>query len=189
MINTATQPIFTPEEYLANEASASVKHEYVNGEVFAMAGAGERHNRIAGNAFFLIRSQTRGTPCGAFIADMKLYVEKQNAFYYPDALLTCDPGDDHPLYKTAPCLVVEVLSPSTANIDRREKRMAYQTLDSLRAYLLVDAEQRQVDYYLRGETGEWLKGRLEENETLSVECGKLEVPFSLDLLYEDVTWG
>ncbi len=174
------------EEYLRMEAEAAVKHEYVDGEVYAMSGASERHNRIAGNAFFHLRAATRGSPCAVFIADMKLRVAGLNAFYYPDVMLCCDPADDHPHYKTAPCIVVEVLSPSTVNIDRREKWLAYRGLTSLQCYLLVESEQRQADYYLRDVAVGWRTGCLEEGEVLTLRCGGLDLVLSLDDLYEDV---
>lgn len=174
------------DEYLRQEAQASVKHEYVDGAIYAMSGASERHNRIAGNAFFHLRAATRGSPCAVFISDMKLKVVGLNAFYYPDVMLCCDPADDHPHYKTAPCLVVEVLSPSTVNIDRREKWLAYRGLVSLQCYLLVESEQRQVDYYLRDATVGWRTARLAEGEVLNLRCGGLNLALSLDDLYEDV---
>ncbi len=110
------------DAYLQGELSSDTRHEYVAGQVFAMAGAGEAHNRIAGNLFFHLRSATRGTPCGVFISDMKVRVKAHEAFDYPDVLLTCDPDDRESLYKTAPCLIAEVLSPSTEVIERRAKR-------------------------------------------------------------------
>jgi Uma2 family endonuclease len=178
-------PHTSPDDYLIHEAASTVKHEYLDGQVVAMAGAGERHNRIAGNAFFRLRTATRGTPCGVFISDMKLRVADTNAFYYPDVMLVCA-TDDHPHYKTSPCVVIEVLSPSTAAIDRREKWLAYRTLHSLSVYLLVDAEQRHADYWQRDETGDWCQGTLEENEVLNLICPPLSIPLSLDDLYEDV---
>ncbi|MCX8087134.1 MAG: Uma2 family endonuclease [Rhodocyclaceae bacterium] len=182
----AVKPLPTaPEDYLRLEAESAVKHEYLDGQIVAMAGASERHNRIAGNAFFRLRQATRGTGCGAFVSDMKLRVEAANAFYYPDAMLVCA-EDDHPLYKTRPCIVVEVASPSTAAIDRREKWLAYRTLESLRAYLIVDAEARAVDYWLRDEAGEWRPGTLEEDEVLTVACPPVTVSFCRDDFYEDV---
>ena len=81
------------DAYLQGELSSDIRHEYVAGQVFAMAGAGEAHNRIAGNLFFHLRSATRGTPCGVFISGMKVRVKAHEAFYYPDVLLTCDPDD------------------------------------------------------------------------------------------------
>lgn len=186
MSNAALLQPYSAEEYLRNEETSAAKHEYVDGEAYAMAGAGERHNRIALNAAFHFRAAARGTPCGVFIADMKLRIVEENSFYYPDVMLTCQTDDDHPLYKVAPCIIVEALSPSTANIDRREKWHAYRDLKSLRAYLMVDSEQRRVDYYLRNADDAWTVGQLDASDVITLECGRLHIPLSLDDLYEDV---
>jgi Uma2 family endonuclease len=178
-------PHISASGYLKHEADSPLKHEYLDGQIVATAGAGERHNRIAGNAFFRFRSLARGTPCGVFISDMKLRVEATNAFYYPDVMLVCA-EDAHPHYKTRPCVVVEVLSPSTAAIDTREKWLAYRTLPSLSVYLLVHADTRRVDYWQRDTDGGWLQGALEENEVLAIDCPPLKVSLCLDDLYEDV---
>lgn len=175
----------TPEDYLRLEAESPIKYEYLDGQIVAMAGAGERHNRIAVNVAFRLRLAARGTKCGAFVSDMKLRVEATNAFYYPDAMLVCA-EDDHPHYKRRPCVVVEVLSPSTAAIDRREKWLAYRTIESLRCYLLVDSESRHAEYWLRDEVGSWRPGTLEENELLGIDCPPVKLSFCLDDLYEDV---
>lgn len=185
MTLTASVPYATPDDYLIGEAASALKHEYIDGQIHAMAGAGEKHNRIALNAAFHFRTAARGTPCGVYISDMKLRVAEANAFYYPDVMLVCA-EDDHPQYKTAPCVIVEVLSPSTAAIDRREKWLAYRRLASLRAYLLVESEQRRAEYWLRSADGEWRQGVLEENEVLNLDCPPLSIPLSLDDLYEDV---
>lgn len=186
MSQTARLPAYSPEDYLRNEEAAATKHEYLNGEVYAMAGASARHNRIALNAAYILRTATRGGPCAVFIADMKLRLVAQNAFYYPDVMVACRQDDDHPHYKTAPCLVVEVLSPSTEAIDRREKWLAYSGLESLEAYLLVDSEQRRVDYYIRSEDRAWARGTLEANEVLNLTCAGRAIPVTLEDLYEDV---
>lgn len=174
------------EDCLRLEAESVVKHEYVAGEVYALSGASERQNRIAGNAHFHLRAAARGGSCGTDISDMKLRVAGQDAFYYPDVMLCCDPADDHPQYKTSPCILVEVLSPSTANIDRREKWLAYRSLQGLRACLLVEADRRLVDDSLRGAEGGWQIGRLEEGEVLNLDCGVLALALTLDDLNEDV---
>ncbi len=174
------------EEYLLAEQSRDIRHEYVAGELFAMAGAGEVHNRIAGNLFFHIRSATRGTPCGVFISDMKVRVESHDAFYYPDVLLTCDPEDGASLYKSAPCFIAEVLSPSTEIIDRREKLIAYRTLDALRYYLLVSQTSRRVECYEREESGVWRHRILEQDGELRFDCGDQRLTLTLADLYEDV---
>ena len=173
------------DAYLQGELSSDIRHEYVAGQVFAMAGAGEAHNRIAGNLFFHLRSATRGTPCGVFISDMKVRVKAHEAFYYPDVLLTCDPDDRESLYKTAPCLIAEVLSPSTEVIDRREKLIAYRSLPSLRDYLLIAQDCRRVEWYQRDAAGDW-RHAIVEDGTLSFVFGDVSVNFPVADLYEDV---
>ena len=187
-MNLAAQetPAFSHQEYLEGEQRSDIRHEYLAGQVFAMAGAGEKHNRIAGNLFFHLRAATRGKPCGVFISDMKLLVEQNDAYYYPDVMLTCDPADSESLYKRLPCLIVEVLSPSTEAIDRREKLIAYRNLSSLRYYLLVSQEKRQVECYVRDAENRWRLTVCDNEGTLEIICDDLKVNFSLDDIYEDV---
>jgi len=110
--------------YLAGEELPGPRHEYVAGQVFAMAGATKTHGTIAGNIFFRLRAELRGTPCRAWVADMKVNVAAADTYYYPDVVATCAEEDlrsDSPQsFVTAPKLIVEVLSPSTEKIDRRE---------------------------------------------------------------------
>jgi Uma2 family endonuclease len=185
MNNAVVKPMYGIEDYLRAEAQAEFRHEYVAGGVFAMAGGSERHNRIAGNVYVRLRSQIRGTGCRVFISDMKLRIDASRSVYYPDVMLSCDEGDTHPLYKTSPCLVVEVLSPSTATTDRREKRLAYLALPSVQAYLLVDADSRRVEHVQRHEQG-FVDGLLVEHEQLVLPCGVHTLSLSLDDIYEDV---
>jgi Uma2 family endonuclease len=175
------------DAYLQGELASDIRHEYVAGQVFAMAGAGEAHNRLAGNLFFHLRAATRGTPCGVFISNIKGRVRAHEAFYYPDVLLTCDPDDRESLYKTAPCLIAEVLSPSTEVIDRREKLIAYRSLPSLRDYLLIAQDCRCVEWYQRAEAGDWRHAIMEDG-TLSFVCGDVSVNFTVADLYEDVVF-
>lgn len=172
-------------DYLHREEVATGKHELVEGEIYAMAGASERHNRIAGNIFFHLRSATRGKPCRAFMADMKLRLASGSTYYYPDAMLVCDAGDDHPLYKQSPCFIAEVLSPATATVDLREKWAAYRNLASLRYYLLVDSERLWAKVFFRDEHGAWFEQELSPEDRLDVVCGDARLALSLDDLYED----
>ena len=142
-------------EYLESEIQAPVKREFVAGAVYAMAGATAWHNRISLNVATRLDAATRGTPCEVFMADMKVKVEAHRSFYYPDVLLACEPDDDQPLYRTRPCLIVEVFSPSTAGIDEREKWHHYRDIPTLRHYLLVDSESRQVRLRTRAGS-DWL---------------------------------
>lgn len=172
-------------DYLRLEETASTKHELVGGEIYAMAGASERHNRIAGNIFFHLRTATRGKPCRAFMADMKLRLAVSSTYYYPDAMLVCDADDDHPLYKQSPCFIAEVLSPATASVDVREKWVAYRGLASLRYYLLVDSERLWAKVYFRDEHDAWFEQVLSADDRVDVACDGTRLTLTLDDLYED----
>lgn len=141
------QPSMSVAEYLAFEAQSPTKHEYAAGQVFAMAGASARHNRIALNIGARLHQATRSGPCEAFIADMRLRIDQ--VIYYPDLMVCCDSDDRDPYLKTQPCLVVEVLSDSTERIDRGEKLYNYQRILRLEGYLLVSQDQLRVDLYRR----------------------------------------
>jgi Uma2 family endonuclease len=173
------------EDYLDGELHSEIRHEYIAGAVFAMAGAGEAHNRISGNLFFHLRAATRGTPCGVFMSDMKVRVRSHQAFYYPDVLLTCDPSDRESLYKTEPCLIAEVLSPGTELTDRREKLIAYRSLPALRTYLLIGQDCHRVERYQRASDGTWSYEVIEDG-ALSIDCADQQVQVSMADLYEDV---
>ena len=170
-------------EYPESEIRSPVKREFVAGEVYAIAGATARHNRISGNLYVKLDAATRGTPCEVFMADMKVKVEAHRAFYYPDVLLACEPGDDQPLYRTRPCLIVEVLSPSTAGIDEREKWHHYRDIPTLRHYLLIDSESRQVRLRTRAGT-DWLEQTLTEGDTLALSCGPVRLELGLAEIYD-----
>jgi Uma2 family endonuclease len=166
------------DAYLEGEQHSDIRHEYVAGQVFAMAGADEAHNRISGNLFFHLRAATRGTPCGVFISDMKVRVRSHEGFYYPDVLLTCDPSDSESLYKSAPCLIAEVLSPGTELIDRREKLIAYRSLPSLTDYLLIAKDRRRVERYQRSPDGHWTH-QIVEDGTLGFTCADLHLSIAI----------
>jgi len=172
-------------DYLRLEETAASKHELVGGEVYAMAGASERYNRIAGNIFFHLRTATRGKPCRAFMADMKLRLAASTTYYYPDAMLVCDAADDHPLYKQSPCFIAEVLSPATASVDVREKWAAYRGLASLRYYLLVDSEQLWAKVFFRDKHGAGFEQDLSADDRIDVACDGSRLTLTLDDLYED----
>lgn len=156
------------EEYLELEMSATVKHEYVGGEIHAMVGASRRHNRISGNIFRKLADAADGSPCRVYISDMKLQIE--DVFYYPDVMVACGevPGDEY--LEDEPCVVVEVTSPSTETIDRREKLANYQSVSSLRAYVIVSQDRRRITHYQRDDNGVWLRGDLVEEGALRLPC-------------------
>ena len=180
-INTITR-----DEYLQGELESPVRHEYYNGHVYAMAGAGAKHNTISGNIFSILRQKSRGTDCRAFIADMKLYIPDLERFYYPDILLACDPKDNEEYYRKNPCLIVEVLSASTEGIDRREKLHAYQGIASVQEYLLVSQEKMQLEMYQR--KGDYWQYLLLEHKDDVLELNCLDLELSMLEIYEDVVW-
>jgi Uma2 family endonuclease len=181
-----TQPIpsrpLTVEEYLRLEEASPERHEYVAGEVHAMTGASLRHNRIVGNIFGRLWAAARGGPCTPHVEAVKLRVA-DDVIYYPDVMVLCTPQDDD-LVAHAPCLVVEVTSPSTASTDRREKLANYRKIPSLRAYLIVDQRRRRVDHHWRDEVGDWWHVALAGDGEVSLPCP--QVTLALDDIYEGV---
>jgi Uma2 family endonuclease len=174
------------EQYLRWEAEQPEKHEYLGGEIFAMVGVRREHALVALALGSLLRQRLRGSPCQAFVADMKLRVDAADAFFYPDVMVTCDPRDHRA--DTAiehPCLVIEVLSDSTAAFDRGGKFAAYRRLGSLREYLLVDTDARRLELYRR-EGDHWLLLESEGDspplrlESVGLELGPAEAFEDLD---------
>lgn len=183
MSNVAPRPIpISIDEYLDGETRTEIKHEYLDGEVVAMGGASAKHGLVAGALHAALIPYARRQGCQLFIADMKVRVDHadQTYFYYPDLLLACDPQDREPYYRRRPCMVVEVLSPSTERIDRREKLFAYQTITSLHEYLLVDPDKRCVEVYRFGE-----KVRHETYTEGSFRLDCLDAVVALDEVYID----
>ncbi|MDT9180770.1 MAG: Uma2 family endonuclease [Limnospira sp. PMC 1291.21] len=175
--------LFTVEDYIIAEAESTIRHEYMGGYVFAMAGASEEHNLIAGNLYALLRSHLRGSSCRVFMSDMKVKVQ-DDIFYYPDLLVTCNPEDNHRYFKTQPNLIIEVLSESTESTDRREKLMNYQTLETLKEYVLVSQDVMQVEVYRQDTPGSWTVQILGEDNQLTLESVGLTM--TVAQIYEDV---
>src|SRR5437868_3138632 len=121
--------LFTVEEYLKLEQTSEIRHEYLGGQVFAISGGSKQHNTITLNIASRIRSHLRGSSCSVFMADMKVRIQLANQnksiFYYPDVIVSCDPDDQDRFSLNYPCLIIEVLSPSTELTDRREKLVNY----------------------------------------------------------------
>lgn len=174
------------EDYLNGEETAEVKHEYLNGDVWAMAGATDNHVTIAGNLFVLLKQQLKNAPCRTYIADMKVRVEQANAFFYPDVLVTCNPEDRaNGLYKKHPVFIAEVLSPSTEAFDRGNKFNAYRQLTSLQTYWLIDAQSQRIDSFTRTTNDDWLLHSYTQADEV-VEIKDINVKCLLQELYEDV---
>jgi len=147
-VMTSAQDLFlTLEQYLELESASEVRHEYVGGRIFAMVGATDAHNVLTSNIHVLLHGLARKAGCQAYVTDMKLRLSQ--SVYYPDVMVTCEPYSAKSLYKENPCLVVEVMSPSSVTVDRREKLAAYKQLPSLMDYLVVYQDIAKVEHYLR----------------------------------------
>jgi Uma2 family endonuclease len=172
------------EEYLEGEKTSPVRHEYIAGQVYALAGANRAHNRIALNLATCLSAHVGDGECGVFISDLKVRIEARDAFYYPDVVVSCDPDDSEDYFLTRPCLIVEVTSPSTEAIDRREKLLAYQKLESLREYVLIAQDEVKAQVYRRDDRGKWWVQTLIETDELRLES--VELTMRLPELYKNI---
>lgn len=173
-------------EYLQGEEAATVKHEYLDGEVWAMVGASDAHVSIAGNIFFLLKQALKQSPCRPYISDMKVNVAAANAFFYPDVLVSCNPKDrDNRLFKQHPVFIAEVLSPSTEAFDRGAKFAAYRQLESLQSYWLIDSRTQAIDCFRRTADNAWLlHSHTGPGDKLAIPELNLELDFAE--IYADV---
>lgn len=146
----------TLEEYLEFEEQSRIRHEYIAGEIFAMAGASKRHNRIAGRLYSALTNHLKGGPCEAYISDVKvkLRVNRDIHVYYPDVMVVCDRDPQEDRYAADAKLIVEVLSESTAGIDRHEKRVAYREIPALEEYVIVAQDAVEATVFRR--EGNWM---------------------------------
>ncbi|MCC8999552.1 MAG: Uma2 family endonuclease [Candidatus Contendobacter sp.] len=185
MSQPASRLIFSFDDYLAWEQQQAQRHEFVRGEVFAMAGGTDLHNEVSLNLALLLRQHLRGSPCRVYMADVKVRVETADCSFYPDVLVTCAENDRADRYvKRSPLLVVEVLSPTTAAFDLGEKFSAYRQLDSLQEYVLVDPKRVRVQIYRRLD-GQWIVDSAGPGERLRLESIDLECP--VETVYEDLS--
>jgi Uma2 family endonuclease len=141
-------------DYLEREKDSVTRHEYIDGQTYAMAGASDRHNRIAGNLYNRLDDGLGDGPCEPFISDMKVWVS-ETVFYYPDVVVACDgPGADA-YYRRQPRLIIEVSSPGTERIDRSEKLLAYKQVKSLREYVIVSQDRIHIEIFRRKKGNRW----------------------------------
>ena len=178
----ALKPYLSVEDYLEGERDGDIRYEYGAGEAYAMAGASDRHGLLAGSLYVLMHPQARKKHCQLFMADMKVRIDdkRDSYFYYPDLVLVCDPNDrESAYYRRRPCLIVEIASPGTFRIDRREKLFAYRTLPSLREYVLVHQDEHRIEIfrYPENQHEEYTSG------AFSLTC--LEMTLTVEDVYAD----
>ena len=144
----------TVKEYLENEKDSPVKHEYVDGQIYAMVGASDRHNRISINLTNRLDDHLPDGQCEVFMADMKVQVS-DFVFYYPDVVVACDSPAIDPYYRRKPVLIVGVSSPGTERIDRSEKLLAYKQIKSLKEYVIVAQDRVYIEIFRRQRGDKW----------------------------------
>ncbi|GAB2850377.1 Uma2 family endonuclease [Hymenobacter ruber] len=162
---------YTSAEYFALEEKSELRHEFFDGEVFAMAGGTKSHNLITQNIALSLRGALRGKGCQVFMEDVRLAVQDNFHYTYPDVMVSCDPTDRRdPYLVRQPVLIVEVLSPSTAEYDRSQKFNQYKKMGSLRHYILVSQTAWVLEWFRRDELGQWIY------TVLSDPADVLEIP-------------
>jgi len=186
MKSTATpHSHITAADYLEGEQYSQVRHEYIDGAIYAMGGASDKHGLIAGNVFAKLNSALPDS-CQAFISDMKVHIQigAQEIFYYPDIVVSCAQDDRETYYREKPILIVEVLSSSTERLDRYEKFSNYIELISLQEYVLIEQRFRLIELCRR--SNRW------DREIVTQGMFRLEsvnLDLSVDEIYRRVSWG
>ncbi|MBN3943463.1 Uma2 family endonuclease [Nostoc sp. NMS9] len=176
----------TPEEYFAWEATQLEKHEYINGEVYAMSGGSVNHGRIAIRFTAMFDSHLEKTGCITGNSDVKVNIFGNNNYTYPDASVTCDDRDKTTTqYITYPCLIVEVLSASTEAYDRGGKFRMYRQNPTLIDYLLVSSTSIEIDLYHKNDAGDWLIINYKAGDT--IELKSINLNFPIEQVYRGLT--
>ncbi len=178
-------PVLSVEEYLRLEEVSQIKHEYIGGALYAMSGVSESHQLIAGNLFAAFHNHLRSGPCRPYMADFKLRLQMSNedVFYYPDVMVACRREGVEKFFLRFPALIVEVLSPSTAAIDRREKRINYAQISSVEEYVIASQEARELLCHRRASN--WVPERVSGPEA-SLELRSIGLTLPLADIYERV---
>jgi Uma2 family endonuclease len=175
------------DEYLALERSSDIRHEYSDGEVFSMAGASRRHNRIVTNLVTGLDNRLRSADCNVYSNDMRVKVAATGLYTYPDVVVTCGEEefeDERTDTLLNPIVLVEVLSDSTEAYDRGRKLENYQKLDSLRVYILVAQDKKRVEQYVRQKDNQWVYSEA-YGDNAALEIVSLNCSLSLTELYSN----
>jgi Uma2 family endonuclease len=185
MDRAAATLLTSVEDYLRHEADGVIRHEYIGGRIHAMAGTSEAHNLISVNLVSEFRSHVRGGPCKAYMADFKVRLEinREDIFYYPDVMVACQRVGVEQYYLRYPTLIVEVLSPSTESIDRREKLLNYPQISTMEEYAIVAQDTREVTIHRRAE--DWAPRVFTELDAI-VEFRSIKFSLPLSRIYEGV---
>ncbi len=175
MVALPDRQLMTAAAYLEWEPTQEERYEYWDGEVVAMSGGTRNHNRISGNFFRILDDALLDRSCDVYIADVKVQVEPGQKYFYPDVVVTCDERDDDAQFVQFPCLIIEVLSPSTEAIDRGAKFARYRQFSSLQEYVLVQTSQPGVEVFRRNDRGQWVLSEYTLEDSLQLESIGVEI--------------
>jgi Uma2 family endonuclease len=201
MVANIDRFFISPAEYLMWEEEQPFRHEYLNGEAYAMTGGTLEHNQVAINLVTMLRTYLRGKGCRVFMNDVKVQVSTKGPYFYPDLVVTCNsddfklpPGETKASLKliSHPRLIIEVLSPGTEGYDRGEKFKKYRQMPSLQEYVLIDPLQIEIECYRLNERNKWeLTPYASEDlaDPTMVEFPSIEFECSLASIYEDVEFS
>ncbi|MCP4351389.1 MAG: Uma2 family endonuclease [Desulfobacterales bacterium] len=181
---------FSPEEYFEMEEAAEYKSEYYHGEIFAMSGASFNHNIIAVNTLATIHGLLCDSGCIVFTSDMKIQVDEDRHYTYPDISIACGDiefAENRNDTITNPVVIFEVLSESTMDYDRGSKFTAYQNISSLKDYILIDQYTCHVEYFHKNEAGKWSSTEF-KNQNDKFKIKSLDIEIALDAIYNRVRW-
>ena len=172
------------EDYLEGEKISPVKHEYIDGEVYQMAGTNDNHARIAGNTFTALSIHLRDSSCEPFASEIKVRAAI-NIFYYPDILVSCEENPEDSYFSNNPILIIEITSPSTERIDRQEKLLIYQRISSIQEYVVIDQHWINIELHRRQPNATWLTYYFDETDT-EVEFQSVDLTLQISEIYRRV---
>ncbi|NJN73625.1 MAG: Uma2 family endonuclease [Limnothrix sp. RL_2_0] len=188
MIAFSSDKYLTPEEYLELEKTSEIRHAYIDGEIYAMASGTQTHNILCLNLAVLLRRYLKDSICQTFMADMKVQLQDQRKFFYPDLIVSCDGNKNFNLNcANSPTVIFEVLSPSTEGFDRGDKFKFYRSLPSLEEYILVSSNQYSVDCFRRSENDFWVLQSYQGLDAM-LHLKSLNIEVSLTDIYETIVF-
>lgn len=192
MALTQKHPIFTKQNYLDFERNQDNRHEFLDGNVYAMAGESFNHSTICFNLYGYMHERLRGKRCNGFSPNMKIATNDKGLFAYPDLAVVCgktETFDNRKDIITNPTVIFEVLSPSTANYDRGEKFLRYTNyIETLNDYILISQDEPLVEHFTKQENGGWESVEIKGLDTV-LEIESIECEISLAELYEQIDFS
>lgn len=171
-------------QYLKDEKKREIKHEYIDGEIYAMSGTSKTHNIITGNVWAALMRHLDGTRCIPFSSDIKVKIEtkKDSCFFYPDVVVACEDENGHDYYTEKPLIIVEVLSKSTRRFDQTRKFEFYKTIPSLQEYVLIEQDFAEIEVFRRNDN--WFPKRYFLGDEITFESIGLTI--SVEAIYKRV---